>query len=245
VSYERSFDGMARDVLEALAKRLAEENEQLRPLHRLGIELRDAARALVEKTEASCSSMVNARDLTIRDLQARVSAAELRADEAEAQRDAFETDRRGPRRARPMMTERERLAATALSDASRKLIRACKAALKEVGGRNIMGDLCNPKLVAQLREAIAAGEAAGSCTTIAVLSDPVARRAYLENRDARVREEAASWGVWVVDGPSADTWCQHTDGLRIEVDERTAKTIELLFTERFEYRFKYEARSLR
>ncbi len=64
----------------------------------------------------------------------------------------------------------------------------------------------------------------------------------LEIREAHAVER--EWGIYVLTGPSANTWCQHTEGLRIEVDERTARTIALLFTERFEHRFKYEAKRL-
>lgn len=58
------------------------------------------------------------------------------------------------------------------------------------------------------------------------------------------RSASRAWGVYVVTGPSADTWCQHTVGKRIEVDERTARTIALLFTERFHHQYTYEARRL-
>jgi len=53
-----------------------------------------------------------------------------------------------------------------------------------------------------------------------------------------------TWGVYVVTGPTAGTWCQHVDNQRIEVDERTARTIAILFSERFQHRYKYEERAL-
>jgi hypothetical protein len=82
------------------------------------------------------------------------------------------------------------------------------------------------------------------CTEIAVLSDPVARKAYRENLAARVKTEEHQWGVYILTGPRAGEWCSHVKGPRIEVDKRTAKTIALLFAERFHRKFKYEARRL-
>jgi hypothetical protein len=79
----------------------------------------------------------------------------------------------------------------------------------------------------------------------------LARRLRIEKaRSARFEllagtdDQEQKWGIYVVTGPSADTWCQHVQGQRIETDERTAKTIALLFTERFQHVFKYEARLL-
>jgi hypothetical protein len=55
-------------------------------------------------------------------------------------------------------------------------------------------------------------------------------------------ERTRAWGVYVVTGPSAGTWCCHVTGMRIATDERTAKTVALMFTERFDHQFQYEAR---
>lgn len=57
------------------------------------------------------------------------------------------------------------------------------------------------------------------------------------------RRMDCEWGVFIVDGPAADTWCQHTEGHRIETNERTAKTIAILFRERASD-VRYEARRL-
>ena len=45
-------------------------------------------------------------------------------------------------------------------------------------------------------------------------------------------------------GPTAGTWCQHTLGVRIETDERTARTIAILFADRVRGDAEYEARRL-
>jgi hypothetical protein len=68
--------------------------------------------------------------------------------------------------------------------------------------------------------------------------------ALLAHTRGEALRDARAWGVYVVTGPSADTWCQHTEGHRIEVDKRTARTIALLFQERFHHDFVYEARPL-
>ena len=55
------------------------------------------------------------------------------------------------------------------------------------------------------------------------------------------------WGVYCLDGPAKDTWCQHTEGHRIETDERTARTVAILFSDRSALdgqRCHYEAREL-
>jgi hypothetical protein len=41
------------------------------------------------------------------------------------------------------------------------------------------------------------------------------------------------WGVWVLTGPNARQWCTHEDGVRIETDVRTARTIASLFKQAF------------
>jgi hypothetical protein len=65
--------------------------------------------------------------------------------------------------------------------------------------------------------------------------------------DAQLRAMLC-WGVYCLDGPAADTWCQHVEGHRIETDERTARTIARLFRDRSALTmpggYHYEAREL-
>ena len=71
-----------------------------------------------------------------------------------------------------------------------------------------------------------------------VFDEATARRVWAELQETR------EWGIYIVTGPCAGDWCHHTIGKRIETDDRTARTIALLFTERFEHQHKYEARRL-
>ena len=60
--------------------------------------------------------------------------------------------------------------------------------------------------------------------------------------EAAPQELGRDWGVIVTRGPTAGTWCQHTSGVRIETDERTARTIAILFADRARGDAEYEAR---
>ena len=85
------------------------------------------------------------------------------------------------------------------------------------------------------------------CDEVGVLLESEALACERGNRLAGQVQDLTAWGVYVVTGPSADEWCEHTLSAgdnRIRVDERTARTIALLFTERFQHMFKYEARRL-
>jgi hypothetical protein len=65
-----------------------------------------------------------------------------------------------------------------------------------------------------------------------------------------IRKVINRWGVYCLDGPAKDTWCQHVEGHRIETetDERTARTIAHLFRSRSEHvlpgGYHYEEREL-
>jgi hypothetical protein len=65
---------------------------------------------------------------------------------------------------------------------------------------------------------------------------------------ARASPRSEKWGVYCLDGPAAGTWCQHTEGHRIETDERTARSIMFLFRNRSAFTFPggclYEVRRL-
>jgi hypothetical protein len=67
-------------------------------------------------------------------------------------------------------------------------------------------------------------------------------RVTVERLSPSGRSSAGTWGIYVVTGPDAKRWCTSEDGQRIEASEKLARTIALLFTERFEHRFQYEAR---
>lgn len=95
--------------------------------------------------------------------------------------------------------------------------------------------------VKELVEAVQLCDSDGGCRAMPVLK----RLQY----DAEVvhTEPNPRWGVYCLDGLAQDTWCQHTEGHRIETDERTARTIALLFHDRsmlYPPSAHYEARRL-